>query len=54
MLLKKNDFTIVCANWKDKASNIREIANNLSLGLDSMVFLDDNPVERAQSENGVT
>ena len=33
---------------KDKASNIREIANNLSLGLDSMVFLDDNPVERAQ------
>ena len=48
MLLKKNDFTIVCANWKDKASNIREIANNLSLGLDSMVFLDDNPVERAQ------
>jgi FkbH-like protein len=34
------------ANWNDKATNIQAIAEELSLGLDAMVFLDDNPVER--------
>ena len=34
------------ANWNDKATNIRAIAKELALGLDSFVFLDDNPVER--------
>ena len=34
------------ANWLDKASNIKAIAETLSLGLESMVFLDDNPAER--------
>lgn len=48
MLLKEKDFAIICANWNDKASNIRQISTSLSLGLESMVFLDDNPVERAQ------
>mgnify|MGYP001388979237 CR=1 FL=1 len=48
MLLKEKDFAIICANWNDKASNIRQISKSLSLGLESMVFLDDNPVERAQ------
>src|SRR5262249_20652978 len=33
-------------NWIDKATNLRELADELSLGLDSFVFLDDNPVER--------
>lgn len=33
-------------NWQDKAANIREIAAELNIGLDSMVFLDDNPSER--------
>src|SRR5271166_5961185 len=35
------------ANWTDKAANIREIARRLSIGLDSLVFVDDNPAERA-------
>jgi FkbH-like protein len=34
------------ANWNDKATNIQAIAEELSLGLDSMVLLDDNPMER--------
>ena len=48
MILKEKHFAIIQANWTDKASNIRLIAKSLSLGLESMVFLDDNPVERAQ------
>ncbi|MDL1914030.1 MAG: HAD-IIIC family phosphatase [Bergeyella sp.] len=34
-------------NWQDKASNIKSIAEELNIGLDSLVFLDDNPAERA-------
>ncbi len=46
MLLKEDHFAVFQANWNDKATNIRAIAEELSLGLDAMVFLDDNPVER--------
>jgi FkbH-like protein len=46
MLLREEHIAVFQANWKDKASNIAAIAETLSLGLDSMVFLDDNPVER--------
>lgn len=46
MLLKLEHIAVFQANWNDKATNIRAIAEELSLGLDSMVFLDDNPVER--------
>jgi FkbH-like protein len=46
MLLKLDHIAVFQANWKDKATNIQAIAENLSLGLDAMVFLDDNPVER--------
>jgi len=46
MLLKLNHIAVFQANWNDKATNIQAIAEELSLGLDSMVFLDDNPVER--------
>ncbi len=46
MLLKENHIAIFQANWNDKATNITAIANELSLGLDAMVFLDDNPAER--------
>ena len=48
MILKEKHFAIIQANWTDKASNIKHISKSLSLGLESMVFLDDNPVERAQ------
>lgn len=47
MLLKEEHFAVFQANWSDKATNIKAIAKELSLGLDAMVFLDDNPVERA-------
>ena len=33
-------------NWNNKASNIKAISEQLNLGLDSFVFIDDNPVER--------
>ena len=48
MVLKENHIAIFQANWSDKASNIKAIAHSLSLGLDSLVFLDDNPAERMQ------
>ena len=47
-VLKKTDFAVFCANWRPKSDNIRDIARQLNIGLDSLVFLDDNPVERAQ------
>jgi FkbH-like protein len=46
MLLKLDHIAVFQANWGDKATNIQAIAEELSLGLDAMVFLDDNPVER--------
>jgi FkbH-like protein len=46
MLLKLDHIAVFQANWNDKATNIKAIADELSLGLDSMVFLDDNPAER--------
>jgi FkbH-like protein len=46
MLLKLDHIAVFQANWNDKATNIMAIAEELSLGLESMVFLDDNPVER--------
>jgi FkbH-like protein len=47
MLLKRDDFAAFAANWDDKPANLVRIAQELSLGLDSFVFLDDNPAERA-------
>jgi len=46
MLLKLDHIAVFQANWNDKATNIQAIAEELSLGVDAMVFLDDNPVER--------
>lgn len=46
MTLGLNDFAVFLANWEDKAQNLRQIAQRLSLGLDSFVFLDDDPLER--------
>ncbi len=47
MALRFDDFVCTRINWHDKATNMVEIANELSLGVDSLVFLDDSPVERA-------
>jgi FkbH-like protein len=46
MVLHKEDITIFVANWENKAANIKQIRDNLEIGYDSMVFLDDNPFER--------
>jgi FkbH-like protein len=46
MLLKRKDIACFVANWNDKASNLRLIAQRLNIGIDSLVFLDDNPFER--------
>lgn len=46
MVLRLEDFSIFVANWEDKARNIRTIQQALNIGMDSMVFLDDNPFER--------
>lgn len=48
MLLKRQDISAFVANWTDKAENLRSIAKQLNIGLDSLVFVDDNPVERAR------
>lgn len=48
MLLDEDDITLFVANWNDKASNIKYIAETLNIGLDSLVFVDDNPAEREQ------
>jgi FkbH-like protein len=46
MILKREDFSAFRINWKDKANNIEELAKELNIGLDSFVFIDDNPTER--------
>lgn len=46
-LLKLDDFVVFTANWDDKPTNIRRMASVLNLGIDSFVFMDDNPVERS-------
>lgn len=47
MVLRLDDFAAFKANWDDKAQNLRQIAREIGVGLDSLVFIDDNPVERA-------
>ena len=46
MALRLEDFAAFRANWDDKAANLRAMGHDLSLGLDSFVFLDDNSLER--------
>ncbi len=48
MVLRLDDFAMFIANWNDKASNIQQIQQTLNLGMDSFVFIDDNPFERNQ------
>ena len=46
ILIKKDDISAYRINWSNKADNIREISDELNIGLNSMVFIDDNPTER--------
>jgi FkbH-like protein len=47
MVLHEDDIACFVANFEDKATNLRRIAETLNVGLDALVFVDDNPVERA-------
>jgi FkbH-like protein len=46
MVLKREDFVSFKANWRPKPENLREIASELNIGTDTLVFVDDNPAER--------
>lgn len=46
MVLRLSDISVFVANWNDKVSNIKLIQETLNIGMDSIVFLDDNPFER--------
>ncbi len=46
MILKEQHFACQKINWNDKISNMKEIAHELNIGLDSLVFFDDDPVNR--------
>jgi len=46
MRLVLDDIAMFVANWQPKPDNLREIAQTLNIGLDSLVFADDNPAER--------
>src|SRR5208283_4492175 len=48
MLLRRSDIAAFLANWDDKAENLEAVATRLNIGIDSLVFVDDNPVERAR------
>jgi len=45
MVLREEDFAAYRINWDDKVTNLREIADELNLGLDAFVFFDDSPTE---------
>ncbi|OJW28928.1 MAG: hypothetical protein BGO51_16530 [Rhodospirillales bacterium 69-11] len=45
-VLRVEDFAAFVANWDNKADNLRDIARRLNIGLDALVFVDDNPMER--------
>jgi FkbH-like protein len=46
MLLRPEHFASLRINWQDKATNLRELAKELNIGIDAIAFIDDNPVER--------
>ncbi len=47
MVLKEKHFAAMRINWQDKADNMRELAKELNVGMDSFVFLDDDPMNRS-------
>ena len=46
MILKEDNFASFRINWNDKVVNMKEIAEELNIGLDSIVFFDDDPINR--------
>lgn len=52
-ILKLEDFLVIKANWEPKDQNMKEIAKELNIGTESLVFVDDNPAERYIVSNGI-
>lgn len=48
MLLRPRHFAALRINWNDKSQNLREIAEELNIGIDALAFVDDNAAERQQ------
>lgn len=46
MIMSPSDFSAIAVNWEPKPQNIRKLADELNLGLDSFMFIDDSPQER--------
>jgi FkbH-like protein len=53
MVLRERHFAAFQINWNDKAENIREIARRINIGVDSLVFIDDSPVERKRVRDAI-
>lgn len=53
MILKEKDFYSIKANWEPKFKNIQEIAKELNIGENSLLFIDDNPAERELVRNSI-
>lgn len=53
MILRPDDFCAWRINWQDKAANIVDMITELNLGLGSVVFIDDNPVERLRVADAI-
>ena len=51
MVLKEDNFASMKINWQDKVKNIKEIAEELNIGLDSLIFIDDDKVNRELIRN---
>lgn len=53
MILREEHFASIRINWNNKIQNMKEIAEEINIGLDSMVFLDDDPVNRDIMKNAL-
>ncbi|RKY10375.1 MAG: hypothetical protein DRP56_01165 [Planctomycetota bacterium] len=46
MVLREKHFAAICVNWNPKPENMKTLADQINIGLDTFVFVDDNPAER--------
>lgn len=53
MVLKKEEILISKIDWRDKSIHIQEISKEVGIGLDSIVFWDDNPIEREKVKHSL-
>ena len=54
MPIKESDFVVEKINWEPKSVSVMRIAEELNIGLDSIVFIDDNPAEREEVKNSLS